>query len=296
MKYIILFLCTLFLGCRNEDTKEVTVSNQFNDYIDFRTGNIPLLIISVHGGDQKPQWIKKRTCQDAKVLADAFTLGISTSLEIELKKLGYSPYIIVNKLHREKLDLNRSLETSNCGDSTTEAYWKTFHNQIFKFREEIQTRFGKGLVIDIHGHGFSKQRIQLGYLLFSDDLRKDDEVINTSTYINKSSIKSLINNNQKGFTLSDLLRGPNSLGAYLTQEGYPTVPSPNDRAPLVGDGFFSGGHNTSIYGSKNGDNIDAIQIELNKIGLRDTTENREKLTLSLAKSIMAYLKFHYQVN
>tara|TARA_B100000989_G_scaffold220993_1_gene168758 strand:- start:976 stop:1188 length:213 start_codon:yes stop_codon:yes gene_type:complete len=66
--------------------------------------------------------------------------------------MRYSPYIILKPFYRKKLDLNRPLKESNCGDMETEAYWNLFLNQVDNFRNEIQNKFGTGLVIDINGH------------------------------------------------------------------------------------------------------------------------------------------------
>ena len=55
------------------------------------------------------------------------------------------------------------------------------------------------------------------------------------------------------------LRGANSFGALLGQEGIRSIPSPSTRFPLKTK-YFSGGFITKIYGSGIRGRIDAIQV------------------------------------
>ncbi len=252
-----------------------------------------MLIISVHGGDIEPEFIKSRSCDGATIVRDSHTLKIAQLIELELKILGYRPYIVLNNLHRKKLDLNRSLKNSNCGDQTTEIYWNLFHKQIEDFRTEIQNRFGLGLVIDIHGQSHVEQRIELGYLLSSSELRKNSELINSLEYKNRSSIKSLLINNTENLKFTDLLSGEFSMGSLLNESGYASVPSKEDVAPKDGELYFSGGYNTATYGSRDGGSIDAIQIELNMNGVRDSSEKRKLFSKDFAQVLLNYLRTHY---
>jgi N-formylglutamate amidohydrolase len=280
-----------------EEKKEVyTQPIQWDEFIDFREGNIPLLIISVHGGDIEPEWIKTRSCDGATVVRDSHTLTVAKLIESELKGLGYSPYIVLNDLHRKKLDLNRSLNNSNCGDQTTKPYWNLFHNQIDEFRTKIQNKYGVGLVIDIHGQSHVEQHIELGYLLSSSQLRNNSSFINSIEYKNRSSIKNLLNNHLNNLNFTDLLSGEFSMGSYLNEKGYASVPSKEDIAPKEGELYFSGGFNTATYGSRDGGSVDAVQIELNMDGVRDSSENRILFSKEFAQVLLSYLRTHYNEN
>ena len=48
--------------------------------------------------------------------------------------------IVLNNLHRKKLDLNRTLKKSNCDDMTTEIYWNLFHDKVDNFRNESSVK------------------------------------------------------------------------------------------------------------------------------------------------------------
>ena len=93
--------------------------------------------------------------------------------------------------------------------------------------------------------------------------------------------------------LGDLLFGDYSLGSLLSKNGFPTVPSSTDRAPILGEPFFSGGTNTKEYGSKHQNGVDAIQIELNRDGLRQNSIDRERFSKVFAEILIDYMRFHY---
>ena len=48
-------------------------------------------------------------------------------------------------------------------------------------------------------------------------------------------------------TLSEILRGPNSLGSFFEKNLYTALPSSNSPSP-EGMRYFSGGYNTYLYG------------------------------------------------
>jgi len=296
------FLFFLIVSCSktNEQPQQIKQAEQivetpnWGEFIDYREGNIPLMIISVHGGDLEPEWIESRTCDGATVVRDSYTRDVAIEIESQIKTNGYSPYVVLNNLHRKKLDLNRSLNNSNCGDQTTQPYWDLFHKQIDDFRTQIQNQFGSGLVIDIHGQSHEEQRIELGYLLYSSELRMDATTINSVDFKNRSSVKNLLNNHPDNLKLTDLLSGESSMGNLLTQKGYASVPSKDDVAPKEGELYFSGGYNTVTYGSRDIGTVDAIQIELNMIGVRDTNESRTLFSKEFAEVLITYLRTYYK--
>ena len=120
IKKLIFFF--VIIGCLkpNEYTEQVNQAEQvislqsWDDFIENRQGNIPLMIIAVHGGSLDPDWIKTRTCDEATIVKDSYTKEVALKIESQLKIYGYNPYIVLNDLHRKKLDLNRSLIKSNC--------------------------------------------------------------------------------------------------------------------------------------------------------------------------------------
>ena len=288
-KFLLFTAIFAFVSCQQSNEKSI---NQWDDFVEFRKGNIPLIIVAPHGGDLKPKWIENRDCQGSVITKDLYTLDIAFQIENELNNMGYQPFIVYAKIHRVKIDLNRSLQTSHCEDDTSNELWQLFHDQIFTFRKEVINDYNRGLLIDIHGHGHPIQRIELGYLLTSQKLRELSDN-KTSIQHNETSINSLIENHPKNKGLNELLFGDNALGSLLSNNGFPTVPSFTDQAPRSGEPFFSGGTNTKEYGSKHQEGVDAIQLELNRNGLRQDSEDRERFSKVFTKILIDYMKFHY---
>ena len=194
-------------------------------------------------------------------------------------------------MHRIKIDLNRSLETALCKDKSAMPLWMVFHNQIEIFQNEISSSYGRGLIIDLHGQSHPEERIELGYLLNGSMLR--DLVQNATDYSNQVSIKNLISNHPKQTSFQQLLVGENSLGTLLSEQDFAAVPSQSDQAPLESQLFFSGGHNTINYGSRDSGTIDAIQVELNRAGLRAESDDRQRFANVFSNIIIDYLTVHY---
>ena len=295
--FLVLIYIVLFLSCesdssdlnQNDDLVESEIL--WDDYTIFKTGNIPLLIIAPHGGYLKPQWLDDRNCENSKIVQDRYTLEIALQIEQELNTLGFQPFLVLSKMHRIKIDLNRSLETALCKDKSAMPLWMVFHNQIDIFQNEISSSYGRGLIIDLHGHSHPEERIELGYLLNGSMLRDLEQ--NATDYSNQVSIKNLISNHPKQTSFQQLLVGENSLGTLLSEQDFAAVPSQSDQAPLESQLFFSGGHNTINYGSRDSGTIDAIQVELNRAGLRAESDDRQRFANVFSNIIIDYLTVHY---
>tara|TARA_B110000881_G_C18493933_1_gene473280 strand:- start:148 stop:1068 length:921 start_codon:yes stop_codon:yes gene_type:complete len=295
--FLVLIYIVLFLSCesdssdlnQNDDLVESEIL--WDDYVIFKTGNIPLLIIAPHGGDLKPQWLDDRNCENSKIVQDQYTLEIALQIEQELNTLGFQPFLVLSKMHRIKIDLNRSLETALCKDKSAMPLWMVFHNQIDIFQNEISSSYGRGLIIDLHGQSHPEERIELGYLLNGSMLRDLEQ--NATDYSNQVSIKNLISNHPKQTSFQQLLVGENSLGTLLSEQDFAAVPSQSDQAPLESQLFFSGGHNTINYGSRDSGTIDAIQVELNRAGLRAESDDRQRFANVFSNIIIDYLTVHY---
>ena len=84
------------------------------------------------------------------------------------------------------------------------------------------------------------------------------------------------------------------MGSLLTENNYASVPSKDFIAPKEGELYFSGGYNTATYGSRDNGSVDAIQIELNMVGVRDTNENRTSFSKEFAQVLISYLRMYYK--
>lgn len=263
-------------------------------FIEYRCGNIPLIITAPHGGYLEPANLPDRTCPNAVTIRDGFTQELARVIDsVFIAYHGCQPHVIINLLHRKKLDPNRELSVATCDSPQAAAAWQAFHGFADSARARVSRDFGKGLLLDIHGHAHTLQRLELGYQLTGDQLREGDSAINSAFLVQRSGIRSLVAINLNSLNHVQLLRGENALGSLLHQKGFASVPSQQIPFPLVGEPYFSGAYITERHGSMNGGTIDAVQLEHQMTGVRDNATNRRAYADSLRKVTLAYLQLHY---
>ncbi len=266
-----------------------------NNYIEYIAGNAPIVFSAPHGGYLEPDTIPDRNCSGCSYLRDGNTQELARAVAQSLfERTGCHPHVVINRLHRKKLDANREIIEAADSNALAEQAWYDFHIFMDSAQAAIQRDFGRGLYMDVHGHGHSLQRLELGYLLSAAELQATEAQLQTSFYLDQSSIKQLVNNNLGNQGHAELLRGPHSIGTYFAQRGYPAVPSEGDPYPDNGEPYFNGGYNTVRYGSHNSNSpLDAIQIECNNVGVRDNLDNVARFADTMAVALVGYLGQHY---
>jgi hypothetical protein len=265
-------------------------ANQYTEYI---CGNLPVILSAPHGGELNPTNIPDRNCIDCVIINDGFTQELVLDMYLLIKnKTGCYPHAVINRLHRRKLDGNREIIEAANGNTNAENAWYEFHNFTESAKKSVTESFGKGLYLDIHGHSHSKQRLELGYLLYTSELKKSDAILNSQEYIGYSSIKNLVGDNLSQLTHAELLRGKYSLGSLMADATYPSVPSLKDPFPMTADDYFSGGYNIARHGSYKSGTIDGIQIEINS-DVRFNESVRHKFAEDLVDKIIDFLDLHY---
>lgn len=267
-----------------------------NEHIEYLHGNLPIIISVPHGGEKEPNNILDRNCQDCIVINDAFTQELSRAIieNIHLKT-GCYPHVIMNRLHRSKLDANREIIEATQGNSLAEEAWLFYHETIDFAKDLVTSNYSKGLFIDLHGHAHTNQRLELGYLISKINLMLSDEDLDQNNFEENSSIRSLSEDNLSGSTFSELIRGENSLGEIISNSNFPTVPSIVDPFPMTNEAYFSGGYNTNRHGSRTQGKIDAIQIECNQ-DVRFDENEREEFAEALADALLDFLERNYFEN
>ena len=289
----------LLLGFLTLNAQTYTAGNRYfgrNNYIEYRAGNLPIIITSPHGGRLEPTAIPDRNCAACTTVSDGNTMELAYQIDTAIQQVfGCFPHIVVSQLHRIKLDPNREIVEAALGNAEAETAWGEWHNFVQNAKNQAKNTFGRGLLIDLHGHGHTIQRLEIGYLADAADLRLSDSVLSTPQYIRLLSIKNLVLNNLNRFTAAQLLRGEFALGTLLGAKNFPSVPSQQDPAPQVGDLYFNGGYNTVRHGSRDSSTIDALQIECNFTGVRNTYENRRRFATELAMALKTYVEKHYFV-
>lgn len=261
------------------------------NYTESVTGDLPIILTAPHGGTERPAEIPDRTY--GSVLADANTEDVLRQVSLALlEKTGKRPHRVISHLHRIKLDANREIVEAAQGSPIAEQAWTEYHGFIEEAKRRLLTASAFGLLIDLHGHAHAVPRLELGYLLTDAELNLSDNTLSQPIYPNRTSIRALAARTTAPFV--DLLRGPTSLGALMAARGYPSLPSPADPFPL-GDDYFNGGYTTDRHGSRVSGAVDAIQIEANFAGVRDTAANRVLYAQALAESLLTFIERHYGV-
>ncbi|MEL7120054.1 MAG: T9SS type A sorting domain-containing protein [Bacteroidota bacterium] len=292
-----LFLLILFsFGMSLGYTQTYQSGNTYFDntgFVEYRAGNLPIIISVPHGGYLEPDSIPNRNCNGCSYLRDSYTQEIGYALyDAFFEATGCYPHLINNLLHRRKFDANRPIGTAADGNALVKLSWFAYHELIDSAKAKVMQDYGKGIFLDLHGHAHDIQRIELGYLLSRSELQLPNAELNTTTYIDESSIKALVESNLQALSHSDLLRGDLSFGTLLENKGLAAVPGKLDRFPLSGEAYFSGGYNTDRHSSKDGGQIDGIQIEMNQ-NIRFDEDERDELIGHLLQSIIEYVQYHY---
>ena len=312
--YLIFFS---FLSCNKEENKKDVVRETIefsnlgedgpynygqtyqgrNGYTTYYPGNIPLILSIPHGGDITPSEISNRTYGVTVTDSNTVELGIAIR-NYFYANYNIRPYVIINHLKRTKLDANRDRVEAAQGNIYAERAFDEFHFYIENAREDIISKFGTGVLFDIHGHGinpdgFNDLRTWIGYLLTSDELDNSNDYIDQNISINDVSIYSLLNSS--GQSLSDLLSGPSSLGALFEENNYGALPSPESRSPECMR-YFSGGYNTFRYGTNRNFNFSSIQLEFPFQGLRDTPQSRNLFAATFVELVQEYYLIHLNID
>jgi N-formylglutamate amidohydrolase len=263
-----------------------------NNYIEYLAGNMPVIIAAPHGGSLTPAELPDRTT--GTTTTDTNTEDLARRIQQAFSdRFGGYPHVIICRLDRVKIDCNREIVEGAQGNALTEISWNDFQNFLNAAGQTVTNQFSRGLFLDIHGHGHTLQRLELGYLLSASELDETDATLNAANAGNGSSIRHLDGISPQ--TFAQLLRGTGSLGGLLATAGYPSVPSPAIPSP-GSDPYFNGGYNTAHHGSLSAGTVSAIQIECNYTGVRDTVTARTNFAAHLASVVETYFTDQFALN
>jgi hypothetical protein len=261
-------------------------------YIEYIAGNMPLIISAPHGGTSLPSELPDRTygTLDTDTSTDNLARAVRSAV---FNRYGRYPHVIICDIDRQKIDCNREIIEGAQGNANTILAWNEYHTFIQIAKQAVISSTGRGLLIDLHGQGHSIQRLEIGYNTDSGDLFKSTL---TSSDRYDSSIREL--GERSRLTFDQLVRGDLSLGTLLQSRGYPSVPSTTNLNQGTVNGvynpYFTGGYTVEIYGSKGSKSgaINAIQIECNYTGVRDSSSNRAAFASALTDALDIYFPLH----
>jgi len=261
-------------------------------YIEYIAGNMPLIISAPHGGTSLPSELPDRTygTLDTDTSTDNLARAVRSAV---FNRYGRYPHVIICDIDRQKIDCNREIIEGAQGNANTILAWNEYHTFIQIAKQAVISSTGRGLLIDLHGQGHSIQRLEIGYNTDTGDLFKSTL---TSSDRYDSSIREL--GERSRLTFDQLVRGDLSLGTLMQSRGYPSVPSTTNLNQGTVSGvynpYFTGGYTVEIYGSKgsNSGAINAIQIECNYTGVRDSSSNRAAFASALTDALDIYFPLH----
>ena len=259
-------------------------------YVEYVAGNLPIVLVSPHGGRLRPDNLPDRT--SGVLDMDANTQELARVIQDELQsRTGRHAHLVVSHLHRRKLDPNRELKEAAQGNARAEQAWHEFHAAIEGALRLAVAAHGFAFLIDVHGHAHPVARLELGYGLGAVQLRQSDEAFDSSQLIGVTTIADL--HARLGGSAAALLRGPRSLGDLFAQRGYRAVPSPQEPDPAENP-FFSGGYIVHRHAAAPGTTkVDGVQIESPRVGLRDTEKNRAAFAKAVADVLIVFLRERY---
>lgn len=284
--FLVLLVFCAFSRCNDKnitENKSVVTKKMLDAYTEVQYGNMPLIISVPHGGTFAPAALPDRACPGITTVTDSYTIELVNAIDSICKAdYGFQPYLVISYLKRIKLDQNRDFPEASCSNSALYSYWKNYHESIDTCISKIIASYPQCLFIDLHGHGHTKQRLELGYLIDGNSLRNPGTIVSSTT-----SVYHLLQHNNS-LTITQLLTGVNAFGTTMTSNGFAAVPSAQIPSPDVADPFFDGGYNTQRFTGATYLNVWGWQIECNYTGVRDNTNSRIAFAKAFLRSVMQY--------
>ena len=282
----VLYLAAIGYGENLTPGKSVFGEKHFTEYI---PGDLPLIIAAPHDGRLRPGEIPDRS--RGVTTADARTQDLARLIATKIhERTGRHLHLIICHLHRSKLDANREIGEAAQGNALAEQAWKEHHAFVETACEAAVRQFGVAFFIDLHGHAHSDSRVELGYLYSSLELAGCEEGLNEFSFIQSGSLRWIAERSH--LSHNDLLRGPQSLGALLEAQGFPSTPGP--RLPLPTEPYFRGGYTVARHCNATRQ-VCGLQIEANRPSLRDTAENRLRFARALVTTLETFFPTHLGV-
>ena len=225
-----------------------------------------LVIAAPHGGDLKPDYIPDRATSGTycptsgcKTSKDSYTKEISELLQEKfISNYCKVPFLVINHLHRSKLDANREIGEAAQGHVIAEEAWTNFHTFINDAQVSLKDHFGtitvpttsgsvtsrtgvKALLFDTHGYAGQDWVADVGSPLIQWGYRFSDSSLEYCPLDSRSSgtIGTLTHARwMDGHSYECLVRGPGSLASRVSDliDGIGGVTSDGYSDALCGHG------------------------------------------------------------
>lgn len=228
-------------------------------FIEYTQGTYPLIIVAGHGGSDSPDNWVVRNGPEAMVEKDVYTAPISRGVVSTMQtRYGRRPYLIVNRIHRKYVDVNRPAGAKAFESAEGKSVYTSYHKAIARAVREAVQRWGFAFLVDVHGQTSEPADLYLG------------------------TARRRAMNDLSARWGENAISGPDSLENHLWNWGYSIprdIPPPG---PYEVPSSVSGGHVVKIYGQPQ--NIDAIQIEIHR-RLRMDASSRDRVISDLADAL-----------
>jgi N-formylglutamate amidohydrolase len=208
------------------------------DFISVQQGDLPIILSAPHGGVLAIPGVPERVGEGMKKGPSGFFAGRDENTELLAaaiaraveKRLGKKPYFVIAKVHRKYVDPNRPPEIA-VEHPRARAVYDAYRGQLATFCDDVQKRFGRGLLIDVHGQGSARDTVFRG-------------THNGATDANLAKLFG-----------DKIHAGPQSFAGLLVARGINMKPTDTGAET----GGFTGGHIVQTYGKHEG--IGAVQCE-----------------------------------
>ncbi|QJW96357.1 N-formylglutamate amidohydrolase [Frigoriglobus tundricola] len=241
------------------------------DFITVQKGTLPIIISAPHGGKKKVPDVPERVgtgLTNFQTVRDENTAELAEALVADLEKaLDGKPWLVIARFERKYLDVNRAPEEGYESEKA-KPYYDAYHAALAAACKAVKEKFGRGLLLDVHGNGVHPNAICRG----------------TQNLKTVSLLKA-----RDGMPA---IRGRNSVLGRMEKLGYKIIPPGDADDKTKEESKFTGGHIVSTYGSHTGYAIDAIQLELGSyLRAKDTYATTAKdLTDAIRAFYETYLK------
>ncbi|HWO41400.1 MAG TPA: N-formylglutamate amidohydrolase [Candidatus Eisenbacteria bacterium] len=222
---------------------------------------MPIILSAPHGGREPIPHVAERSGNGIRHFnagRDHRTDRLAERIAAQLReRLGESPFVVIARFERKFLDLNRPPAAAyEC--RAVKPYYDAYHDALAAACRRVKAIWGRGLLLDIHGHGADAETIYRGTA-------------------NGKTVEFLL----ERFGL-EALSGARSVLGYLERKGYRVSPAAGSDRELR----YVGGHIVQTYGSHRGTAIDAIQLEF---GTRLRNEsNLGRVAADVAEAIAVF--------
>ncbi len=263
---------------------------------------LPIILDVPHDGWLRPASIPDRSGADYR--NDRYTRELAILVADEVERITTRrPFLVFNTLHRNKADVNRAPEEGTDGHPGQVAVYRRFHQILTDLRTSPKRHMDCdiGLLVDVHCNSPQEDWMQVFYYVGRSNLLATDAALDSETVWQRSTVRGIFERKAMGYfggrdSFAEFVRGQNSFGTFMTKAGYDTVPSQSHPNPgqhgTYGTGSGLGSYIIHQHGSRDGGNIDAMQVEI-PCGWLQQEAARRALARELAMSIWSVLT-HWQ--